>query len=469
MNIIKQQTLLIGLLLINTFSFSQTKEITGAWQGQLIIQGTPLKILLHIVKEKESYNGSFDSPDQGAFGIPFSTVTYNDALLVCEIPKMQLKIVGSIMPSDSLSVKWQQGPANLPITFYKLNSDTKLSRPQEPKGDLPYIVKEVTFKNTIKNINLHGTLTLPVGKGPFPAVVLISGSGPQDRNSEVFGHKPFLVLADFLTRHGIAVLRYDDRGTGQSEGNFADATSLDFAEDAEFAFAFLYSEDKIDRKKTGLLGHSEGGMIAPMIAARNKKVAFEVMVAGPAVPIDSLMYDQLRLVFKSGMASDESLKKQLAINHRLFNYLKSKPDYPSAKSGLDTFVHETLLQQMSHDTLGFYREFEIAKRQIHAQVTPWFYYFINYNPMDNLSKITQATLAIYGGKDVQVEALSNAVILTSIFSKSKLNNFTVHTFPNLNHLMQTANTGAINEYVKIDETFSEEALKMIAEWILALK
>jgi dienelactone hydrolase len=349
------QTFIIALLLLFIKKVSAQAGVSGNWSGALSIQGTPLKIILHIEKNPDNtYKGTFDSPDQGAFGIAFTTVTFNSPTINCELPKMQLKVTGDLEANDSLELSWIQGPANFPLTMGRMHGgQAKPARPQEPQGALPYEVREVSFKNKKQNITLYGTLTIPKGKGPFPAVVLISGSGPQDRNSEIFGHKPFFVLSDHLTKNGIAVLRYDDRGTGKSEGEFKKCTSPDLAEDAEYAFEFLKDQKSIDGKRVGLVGHSEGGMLAPMISVRNKDVAFEVLIAGPVIPIDSLMYEQARLTLNLSGAPEDAIKRQLDFNKALFNYLKSKPDYDLAYSGLDSFVRVTLISQIGKDTIGF--------------------------------------------------------------------------------------------------------------------
>ena len=458
-------------LLYCEIATSQSKPVEGAWQGELLIQGQPLKIIININKQSDdTYKGSFDSPDQKAFGVPFTEVTFANNILNCGISKMLLFVSGELTPNDSLKLLWQQGPAVFPLAMGRIKSDNRsVKRPQEPQGILPYQVKDVSFENKIDNIILKGTLTVPNGKGPFPAVVLVSGSGPQDRNSTVFDHQPFLVLSDYLTRHGIAVLRYDDRGTGASEGVFKSATSIDFANDANAAFNFLSQQNGIDKKKVGIAGHSEGGMIAPMVATQNKKVGFVVMIAGPALPIDSLMYEQIRLTMEASNTPEIAIKNQLVFNHQLFNYLKAMPTYDKANAGLDSFVKQVVIGQMGNDTNGLFVAVAAQAKQLHSVVTPWFHYFINYQPKSNLSYLKMPVLALYGEKDLQVRAVSNAAVLQTILEKSKNKVFKVYTFPNLNHLMQTATTGSIEEYYEINETFNESVMQMIADWILANK
>lgn len=450
---------------------SQSNSVVGAWQGQLFIQGQPLNIIVNITQQADNtFKGSFDSPDQKAFGIPFTEVTFKNTILKCQITNMQLVLSGQLLANDSLQLMWQQGPAEFPLSMGRIKgNDRSQLRPQEPLGTLPYTSKEVSFENKIDHIILKGTLTLPKGNGPFPAVVLISGSGPQNRNSAVFDHQPFLVLSDYLTRHGIAVLRYDDRGTGESEGVFNLATSLDFANDANAAFNFLFEQSFIDKKKIGLVGHSEGGMIAPMVANQNKKVKFNVLIACPALPIDSLMYEQIRLTMEASHTPETAIKNQLIFNHQLFNYLKSKATYEKAIEGFDSFVKVVVVSQMGKDTTGLFSTVKAQSEQLRPIVTPWFHYFINYQPKNNLSRLAIPVLGIYGGKDLQVRAFSNASVLQSILEKSKNKTYKVITFPELNHLMQTAKTGSIEEYHELTETFNEAAMQLMTEWILNIK
>ncbi|MDI1233094.1 MAG: alpha/beta fold hydrolase [bacterium] len=381
--------LLICLFISNLLT-AQSLSVIGSWQGTMLIQGQPLNVLLHITKQSDNgLKGTFDSPDQKAFGIPFTEVTFSNSILKCDLSEMQLMVSGELLPTDSLQLVWQQGPAIFPLKMSRIRiQERSQTRPQEPTGELPYSDKQVSFENKLDHLNLKGTLTMPKGTGPFPAVVLISGSGPQNRNSAVFDHQPFLVLSDYLTRHGIAVLRYDDRGTGESEGQFKSATSIDFANDANAAFNFLFEQSGIDKKKIGLAGHSEGGMIAPMVAVQNKKVCFNVLIAGPALPIDSLMYEQIRLTMEVANTPEIAIKTQLIFNHQLFNYLKAMPTYEMADAGLDSFIRQVVITQMGKDTSGLFATVKFQVEKLRPTVTPWFYYFINYQPKINLSHLT---------------------------------------------------------------------------------
>lgn len=276
-------TFVIGLVLLVISSLT-AQDITGDWNGVLDVMGTQLTLVYHIEKSDSGYIATFDSPDQGAMGIPFTTVEYNDDKLILRAANIGAFFEG-VPAADSISGTWNQGGQSFELNMYREEIEKKTyRRPQEPEKPYPYHEEEVSFENRRDSLTLTGTLTLPEKNGSFPAVILISGSGPQDRNEEIFGHKPFLVLADYLTRQGIAVLRYDDRGTAQSTGDFDSATSLDFANDVISAIKFLKNRPEIDAEQIGLIGHSEGGLVAPIVINRTEDVAFLVLLAGTGVP-----------------------------------------------------------------------------------------------------------------------------------------------------------------------------------------
>jgi len=453
---------IIGFTLLSQILIAQ--EIVGSWGGGLKLETGQLRINIHIKgSAEEGYTAKFDSPSQSAFGIPFSEVRYDGTTLVCLAPEMGLSYEAG-MRAEELTGIWRQGGLSLSLNLVKYEEPKAPIRPQEPIGELPYINKDVEFVNELAGITLSGTLSLPKGKGPFPAVILVSGSGPQDRNSEVFGHKPFLVLADYLVRNGIAVLRYDDRGIANSKGDFNLATSADFADDAEAAFTFLQKQEGINNKKVGIIGHSEGGMIAPIVAARNKKVAFMVMIAGPAMAIDELMIAQGNAIAKASGIDEALINEVLNFNSKFYHFLIDQPDLETAKAKLDGFLSENTYKLSDGTSVTA----EELKKQLGSALTPWFHYFIKYNPQENLSKTECAVLAIYGSKDLQVPAKENIEVLTPIFEKSKINHSIVE-LTGLNHLMQSAETGNVSEYDFIEETMSPTALKTISNWILGLR
>ena len=288
-------------------------DIDGTWMGTLDVGGSKLRVVFHILNTADGLTATTDSPDQGGFGIPVSTVTRNGSAL-----KLDIKSIGGVyegkISADRTSIDGMlsQGGGTLPLVLKPVKGNAPVAerrRPQNPVKPYPYHEEDLIYKNESAGIDLAATLTLPNGPGPFPAVVLITGSGPQDRDESLLGHKPFLVLSDYLTRRGIAVLRADDRGAGKSGGIFATSTTADFATDAEAGLAYLKTRTEINSRKLGLIGHSEGGMIAPMVAARNPSVAFIVMMAGPGVPGDQILPAQVAAISESsGMSHEEAMK-----------------------------------------------------------------------------------------------------------------------------------------------------------------
>ena len=263
------------------------QDITSQWNGILNIQGMQLRLVFHIKKDDEKLTATMDSPDQGAKGIPVSDVTFENKTLKLEVTSAGISYEGTMGENNVVKGTFKQSVYSFPLELTKEKLEKKIiTKPQDPTKPYPYRMEDVIFENKNAGINLAGTLTLPQQEGIYPAVILISGSGPQNRDSELLGHRPFLVISDFLTKNGIAVLRFDDRGTGASTGNFQSATSIDFAQDVEAGLAYLRSRKEIDSRKIGLIGHSEGGLIAPIVASRSKDVAFIVLLAGPGLPGD---------------------------------------------------------------------------------------------------------------------------------------------------------------------------------------
>jgi uncharacterized protein len=338
-------------------------------------------------------------------------------------------------------------------------------RPQEPKPPFPYYQEDITFENPKAGIKLAGTLTLPARKGNFPAVVLISGSGPQNRDEEVYGHKIFLIIADYLTRNGIAVLRYDDRGTHQSQGNFTTATTEDFSTDAESAVAYLKTRKEINHGQIGLAGHSEGGLVAPMVAARSKDVAFMVLLAAPAMQLDTLLLLQqatLYRILKFPEAEIQKSQKIMAgalaivtrsthpatLRRELTNYIKTNPDSLSLSA-----TRQMTMEQAQNIT-------------INMLATPWSRYILTYNPMLALEKSACPILALNGEKDYQVPPKENLAGIEAATLRGGNKNVKIVELPGLNHLFQECKTGSNDEYQRITQTFSPLALKEMSDWII---
>jgi fermentation-respiration switch protein FrsA (DUF1100 family) len=356
---------------------------------------------------------------------------------------------------------------------YACQNASGQSRPQEPKPPYPYDEQEVVYQNKKDDLQLAGTLTLPRSKGPFPAVLLITGSGPQDRNETVFDHKPFLVLADHLTRMGIAALRVDDRGIGKSTGRFSEATSEDFAADALAGVEYLKTRKEIDPRRIGLIGHSEGGLIAPLVAAASTDVAFIVMMAGPGLTGEQILYRQTVLVCKAAGMSDGLIAQNRAAQERIFAILKQEKDKVVAEKRIleeaDAF-REVTAKARAEATEEQKKGISIIAAAIEGQaklvVSPWFRFFLTYDPRPTLMKVRCPVLAIIGEKDLQVPAEENLAAIRLALKAGGNKDHTVLTLPKLNHLFQTCRTGAISEYAQIEETIAPAALDTISKWIL---
>lgn len=335
---------------------------------------------------------------------------------------------------------------------------------QEPKPPYPYYSEDIEFTNSQDGIRLAGTLTRPSKKGNFPAVILITGSGPQDRNEEVnLGHKPFLIIADDLTRKGFAVLRYDDRGTYKSSGNFQQATSLDFCDDVESAVSYLKTRKDIDTNKIGLIGHSEGATVATIVASRPGNTAFVVLLAGPGLRGDTLMLMQGETMRKSAGMSRENIQKTLEQGSGLYNIVVKSKDTKTLKAELTKYVSGL---DISKDEIppNVTREQFIAQ-QVDLISSPWWQFFLKHDPSVTLQKVTCPVLALNGTKDWQVSPKENLAAIASSLKKAVNKDFTIKELPELNHFFQECKTGSPDEYTTIDQTFSPTALKEISSWV----
>jgi len=431
-------------------------QVVGDWVGTLEAGGAEFALVLHITESDSGLAATMDSPDQGAFGILASSVTVTGDSLTVQIEDIGGAFNGVLSAEDELDGTWSQGGGVFPLSFLRSDGEQpEARRPQEPSEPLPYLAEDVTFTNAVASIELAGTLTLPDGPGPYPAAILISGSGPQNRNEEIFRHKPFLVLADYLTRHGIAVLRYDDRGVGESGGTFAAATSADFATDTEAALGYLQSRGEIDASRIGLIGHSEGGTIAPLVASRTDGVAFLVLIAGPGIRADSVLLLQAEALNRASGATEE----QIATNRELQKQLFAAAVSDATESELDTEVRRIFADEAPGMTGG----------QLEAQVafvsSPWMRWFLNYDPAPALRGIQVPVLAVNGSKDLQVIAGPNLSAIETALTAAGNPDFATVELEGLNHILQTAETGLVSEYGQIEETIAPLALETIADWI----
>lgn len=443
-----------------------SQDITGQWNGLLKVQGIQLRLIFHVSQTETGYSAIMDSPDQGANGIPVQTTSFENSIVKFELPNLMIEYEG-VLEGNKITGNFKQGGMSFPLDLAREEQEKEvLVRPQEPKEPYPYYSEEVKFKNAQDDIVLAGTLTMPDKEGKFPAVILISGSGPQNRNEELLGHKPFLVLADHLTKNGIAVLRFDDRGTAESEGDFKTATSFDFAQDVEAALLYLRTRKEINKKKIGLIGHSEGGIIAPMLAAKSKQVDFIVLMAGTGISGDKLLLAQQELIGRASGLSEEALTKIKASNKGAFDIISKSDNLEAIKAGLNDYLKQSLKESGVAALPNGTTEDEFISGQIDQLTSPWMLNFLKYDPAPILEKVKCPVLALNGSKDLQVPANLNLVAIERALKNGKNKHFEIIELPNLNHLFQECETGAPSEYARIEQTISPIALTVITDWIV---
>ncbi|WP_396178706.1 alpha/beta hydrolase family protein [Flavobacterium sp.] len=454
---------IIFFLLLSVTSTLFAQDISGSWTGILDLPTSKLPLVFHFTKTNDGYIATMDSPNQGAKGIPVNDITFINQKLSISIAPAAIKYTGKWTSDTEITGTFEQGTFATPLILTK--GVVEIKRPQEPVQPYPYYSENVQFMNSKENISFGGTLSLPKKEGKFPAVILISGSGQQNRDSEILGHKPFLIISDYLTRNGIAVLRYDDRGVGESNGNPMLATSADFATDAKAAIEYLRTRKEIDAKKIGVIGHSEGGMIAPMLAATDKNIAFLVLLAGTGVTGDVLLIDQNNEVGKQAGMSEEELNASKITNQTIYNILKEDVDLSVIKTKLTAYFQSNVDKIPASERPTQQEIDKTLKQEVDGIVTPWLRYFISYNPKENLKKVKCPVLVLNGEKDIQVTADLNTKGITEALKEGGNKKVTLQIFPGLNHLFQHCTTCKAEEYSLIDETFSTEVLKTMSDWI----
>ncbi|MEN6499561.1 MAG: alpha/beta fold hydrolase [Rectinema sp.] len=471
-------------------------SLAGDWSGSLKFGATSLKIVFHVTAVGTEYSATMDSPDQGARGIPVSAVRLDGRSVTFEVAAVGGNYRGTLSESEeSIEGTWKQSGLSLPLDLTRLPAQTSsvpAETPREPSqeahGDdepsssFPYIVKDVEFADERTGICLAGTLIIPKGKEPFPAVVLVSGSGPQNRDEEILGHKPFLVLADYLARRGIATLRYDDRDVGGSTGNFQTATTFDFVDDAQAALDFLAGQPEVDTRRVGVIGHSEGAIVASILAARsteggqnsdenskaNARVAFIVLLAGPGVQGDELLLQQNAALDRAFGLSDEQISEANRLNRELYSIAMSG----GIMTELRKKILDTIERVIDSDPVLTAQQKEAQKERVPAQadqlLSPWMRIFLALDPSEYLRKVRVPVLALSGSKDLQVPARENLAAIAAAMEAVGNTTATLIELEGLNHLFQHAATGLPSEYGVIRETFAPEALQHIGDWILNL-
>jgi pimeloyl-ACP methyl ester carboxylesterase len=458
------------------FSFCQ--DITGNWRGNIEANGQQIPIVFHFYKDSSGkIGGKWESPTQNAKNLPCSDILIkNDSVMV------GLKIIsgfyeGKFISADSIAGKWHQGQGQLPLNITKTGNDAAAfvqpKRPQTPKPPFGYEVKDVVYTNADNTMHYGATFTKPkesANNKKYPAVLLITGSGKQDRDENIFDHRPFAVIADYLTKRGIAVLRVDDRGMGQTTGDFDTSSSEDFAKDVEAGIEYLESREDVDRRHIGLIGHSEGGMIAPMVAARSEDVTFIVMLAGTAVTGTVINDYQNVLPLEKAGFNKEVIQKFLDLHHALTAAATSSVNEDDYKTEVSKIYYDWKKKQ-SPETIDALIKATDAQTVLALQNkyglfhSKWWKFFLIHDPAKDLEKLSVPVLALNGEKDIQVDPKTNLPAIETALKKSKSKNYKTVELPGLNHLFQHCKTCTIQEYGELEETFSPEALKIMGDWI----
>lgn len=449
-------------LLFSLVGFAQ--DISGKWSGAIESgKKDPVVFTFTFEKREGNYATVIDIPAMRVLGLkPKETVFSNDTVLV-DGSNFGFNYKG-VLKQDNQQIEgfFIEGVNTMPLVLKKdiIKTESVFIRPQEPLQPYPYSEEDVTFTNKDAGINLSGTLTLPQKAGKLPVVILISGSGPQDRDETFYEHKPFLVLADYLTRQGIAVLRYDDRGVGKSTGDHSIATTKDLASDVISAIQYLKSRKDIG--KIGLIGHSEGAIIAPMVANLNKNISFIVMLAGTGIPGSEVSLFLARTT--RGFPVPDEVAYEAAIR-KAIEIASANKEISEIKKELKLHYDNAIVPILNPMFKTDAEVDAVINKLIDIRTSIWNRYFYNYNPANELKKINCPVLALNGSKDTQVQARINQEGIRNALIQGQNKDYLVQELPNLNHLFQECETGEMNEYNKIEQTISPKVLKLISDWI----
>jgi pimeloyl-ACP methyl ester carboxylesterase len=455
----------LGALAVARPAAAQESPLVGGWGGALEVQSMRLRLTLTVEESGGALQARFVSVDQEGATFP-ATVTVRGDSAIFDAAQIGARYSAVRVGRDTLRGEWTQGPGTLPLTMVRgADAGMAVRRPQLPRPPFPYREEQVAVES-VPGVRLAGTLTLPQGPGPHPAVLLVSGSGPQDRDESLMGHKPFLVLADYLTRRGIAVLRLDDRGTGASTGTFRGATSEDFAHDAAAAVRWLRARPEVADDRVGIVGHSEGGVIAPLVASRTREVAFIVMLAGPGIPSAELLVMQGALISRAGGDPAREIERTSAFQREMFAAIAAEQDSAALHGRLQEIGRRFQASLTPEERASPDASDATLAAAINQLVSPWYRWFLRYDPAPALRATRVPVLALNGALDLQVPADENLAAIERELRAGGNRDITVEKLPGLNHLFQTAGTGAPSEYAEIEETFSPAALQRIGDWIL---
>ncbi len=440
--------------------------LPGTWEGTFTMQGTEYTVRFSLQENEDgSFIGAFSLPQQTQALFIFDEIEIDeDGVITFQASSIQAGYTATLRAvQDSqqitLSGTWKHAGSQAELTMQPRQFDTltRIERPQDPARPYPYHEKEVVFPNVREDFELAGTLTYPEGAGPFPVVILISGSGSHDRNEEIFGHRPFLVLADHLTRNGIAVLRYDDRGVGGSGGESETADSYDLSIDAESALDYLLEHHRdIISDEIGLVGHSEGGIIAPMVADRRNEISFLILLAGPGQQGDQVLLSQTRAILEAQSLPESLVETTLTTNRAIYSLLMEEDNEDKLQTKITQIMRSVGIPE------------DQIRQQLPSILLPWFRFFLSYDPGEVLTRLSVPVLALGGSLDLQVLAEENIPRIEAHLEAGESPQVTTKIYEGLNHLFQPAQTGMVDEYGTIPITIAPQVLEDISQWIWAI-
>ncbi len=436
----------------------------GTWQGDVQVPGMQMRIIVHIERADGALSGTISIPVQSVSRLPLDRVSFEGGVLRFSIAaaganwELSLDEAGNIA-EGVLKQAGMEFPTKVERLAEGQDADSGLKRPQTPVPPFPYETRDIEFASEADGVRLAGTICIPEGNGPHPAVVFITGSGPQDRDETIFDHKPFLVLADDLARHGVASLRYDDRGVGGSQGDLSLATIETFVGDVRGAMAVLAETPEIDRARIGLIGHSEGGIVAPAVAADNEDVAFIVLLAGTGVPGEEVLRVQLRAILEASGVSAPDMARQLATQSRTLELVRD----PGRSEELRTLIRATVAEQMAGQSEAMIDE--MAAAHFASVNSPWFRSFMTHDPRPSLRRVRCPVLALDGSKDLQVLPSQNLPPIREALEEAGNGDVTIRELPGMNHMFQEADTGVMTEYAQIETTMDPRVIEMIRAWV----
>lgn len=466
---------LIALILLMSVAANAGAQpsMAGRWEGGITVLGGRLIIIVVLTDDANAFKGTIDVPQQGGKGLPLTNLRVEPTKIHFEFGAgAGSATFDGELKDGVISGKFEQ--AGITGTFDLKRPDPGAkpesgAAPPAPVAPPPYKEEEVTLKSGA--VTLAGTLSLPASGKPGPAVVMITGSGAQNRDEEIFGFRPFWVIADYLTRHGIAVLRCDDRGVGGSTGSTVQSTPADFADDALAGVRYLQGRPEVDKTRVGLMGHSEGGMVAPMLAARVSDIAFIILMSGPGLTGEQIMLAQSELVGRPAGRTDEQIRRNQEIQRKMFASARSGTGWNEVEAMIRVELKAVVdaMPEAQRKALGDQEKFVAARvnGQLASAQSPWFKFILDFDPATVLEKVRCPVLALFGEHDVQVPAGPNRAAMERAFARGGFKNYRIEVFPRANHLYQDSDTGGVNEYARLKKEFVPGFLDLVGSWIIA--